>query len=134
MFKLVCLFLVLCYVNASKDIFYSHILPSYEREYAVVQNTNHRTGEVSDPVTIELRNPKCYPRACDYASRMTTQENIFFVYSHQQRLYTSNRCKLGRDYVVKKVEISSVSCDTSFCLNHGKINSFFLQKKNINLL
>lgn len=125
MFKLLSLLLVVfvCYSNAAKDIFYSHI-PSYEREYAVVQNTNHRTGEISDPVTIELRNPKCYPRACDYGSRITTQENIVFVYSHQQRLYTTNRCKLGRDYVVvKKVEINPISCDVNFCLSHG--NFFF---------
>jgi hypothetical protein len=119
MLKLVSVLFVLLAVQASaKDIIYANYPYHVDHNYVVVQNTNHRTGVVSDPVTIQLNNPKCYARACDYGARFTTQENLVFVYPPGPVL-TTNSCKRGRDYVIKRIEYNPISCDINFCRSHG---------------
>ena len=118
MIKLLSLLVVLAYcVNA--NVIYSHqypVVPVVDKNYVVVSNTNHLSGHTSQPVTIELRNPKCYQSACDYGARFTSVENLVFTYSTQR--VTTTSCRRGSGYVVKLAS-SSISCDFKFCFTHG---------------
>ena len=70
------------------------------------------------PISVELRNSQCYPRACDYVARTAhvEPEHVVFTYSTQVHNVRRPSCTVGRDFIVRHVE---VACDNTFCSNNG---------------
>ena len=117
MFKFLLVALVaLTFWSTEAAIFYSHSMPigldssPYVFERQTVQ---------TQPITVELKNSQCYPRACDYVARtrLAEPEHVVFTYSTQVH-HTRSRptCTVGRDFIVRHVE---VACDNTFCSNNG---------------
>lgn len=110
---LIAILLVQALSIALGQIVYTH---QSHNPFVFVNKVEYTNTYETRPVTIELKNTRCFARACDYGVRYGEIENMFFVYSPNVVTVPKSTCRAGRDFVIKRID---VACDYNFCINHG---------------